>query len=56
MSPSVLPDKLEVALGIRDVCGELIGSAAATGAVAFRPGTAGVIQLVHLVTTNMEGQ
>ena len=56
MSPSVLPDKLEVSLGARDVCRELIGSAAATGSVAFRAGTAGVIQLVHLVTIDMEGQ
>lgn len=52
----VLPDQLEVALGPGDVCGELVRSAATTGPVAFRPGTAGVLQLIHLVTTNMAGQ
>ena len=46
--PAVVPDQLEVALGAGDVCGKLIGSAAATRPVALRPGTAGVIQLIDL--------
>lgn len=47
LSP-VLPDQFEVALGAGDVCGELIGSAAATRPVALWPGTAGVIQFIDL--------
>lgn len=43
-----LPDKFEVALGAWNVCGELIGGAAPTRAIALRPGTAEVVQLVYL--------